>query len=294
MRPQLDAKVIAALVATVLPWASAFAGIRVALDSYNPFHLGLLRFLIASAALLLYALATKMPWPPRRDLPAFALSGLLGITFYHLALNYGQLTVTAGSAGLLIGSSPVWTALLARLVLGERLRPWGWLGIALGFGGVILITLGEGKAVGVEPGALLILLSAVSMSVFVVFQKPYLRTYGALRFTTYTIWAGTLLMLPLAGGLVDAVRAAPLGGTLAVAYLGLFPAALSYVTYAYILSRNPASVTATFMYAVPALSLLAAWAWLGEVPTALALLGGCLCIGGVVVVNTLGRATPPA
>ena len=110
---------------------------------------------------------------------------------------------------------------------------------------------------------------------------------------------GMLLLLPFAGGLPQAVRAAPLSATLAVIYLGAVPAALAYVTWAAVLSRLPAGRAASVLYAVPVMAFLVGWVWLKEVPTPLDVAGGALALAGVVVVNTLGRApwiltAPPA
>lgn len=244
---------------------------------------------MASAVLAGYAALTRMRLPEMRDIPAIMLLGFLGITVYHVALSYGEVSVTAGAASLLIASGPVFTALLATFFLGERLNVWGWLGIAASFLGVTIVALGEGEGVQFDPGAFLILLAAFSTSLYFVFQKPYLRKYSALQFTAYTIWAGTLFMLAFILGLAQAVRTAPLDATLAVVYLGVFPAALAYVTWTYALSRAPASIAASFLYLSPVLALLIAWIWLGEMPPTLSLTGGFLSLLGVVLVNTRGR-----
>jgi len=275
---------------TLLFWSSAFAGIRAALRTYTPTHLVLFRFLVASAVFAVYAALTRMRMPDKRDLPAILLIGFLGITVYHVALVYGQVTVTAGAASLLIASGPIFTALLATAFLGERLRIWGWVGIVLSFIGVSLIALGEGKGMKFDPGAFLILLSAFCAGVYFVLQKPYLRKYSALELTAYSIWAGTLFMLFFLPGLTQAVGKAPINATLAVIYLGVFPAALAYVTWTYVLSRFPASNAVSFLYLNPALAILVAWIWLGEIPTTLSLMGGILAILGVVLVNTKGRS----
>lgn len=291
---RIDGRTLAALGFVVVVWASAFAGIKAGLVSYSPGQVALLRFLVGSATLAVYAIATRMRMPDRRDWPGLVLAGLAGFTLYHVALNYGEMRVSAGAASLIIAAVPIFTTVLAVLFLEERLRPVGWVGVAVSFFGVALITLGQGQGISLDPYALLVVAAAVGSSVYFVLQKPYLRRYTAVEVTAYTMWAGTVPMLVFLPGLVRAMPSAAPSATIAIVYLGVFPAALAYLAWSWALSRTPASITTSFLNVSPVVAILIAAVWIHEVPTALSIVGGIIAVAGVVLLNTKGRAAPPA
>ncbi|WMT57741.1 DMT family transporter [Truepera radiovictrix] len=273
-------------------WGSAFPGIKLGLTGLSAGNLTLLRFTVASLCFALFLLVTrKRLLPDRRDLPYFFLVGFLGITVYHLALNYGQRFVSAGAASLIIATAPAITAVVAFFLLNDRLSLLGWSGILLSFTGVALIVLGDGGALSLNPFALLILLSALVTAFYTVLQKPLLRRYEAVEVTAFSTWAGTLPLLVFAPGLVADAADAGRTALLAAVYIGVFPAAVAYAQFSYAISRLPVTLATSFLYAVPVFSLLFAWLLLGEVPSALMLVGGAVALSGIVVVGyAKGRA----
>ncbi|HXZ28663.1 MAG TPA: DMT family transporter [Terriglobales bacterium] len=282
-------RALVALAISLVLWASAFAGIRAGLRGYSPAEVALLRYATGSLVLAAYAALVRMRLPAPRDLPGLALTGALGFTAYNLLLNYGEVTVAAGAASLLVASMPIWSSLLARFFLADRLRPLGWLGILVSFAGVALIAAGEAGGLRLNLHALLILAAAIASSIYTIVQKRYLVRYGALQFTAYTMWFGTLFLLPFAWSLPHTLPRAPLAATLACLYMGIFPAAIAYVLYGYYLARAAATRAVSVLYVIPVLAIGIAWLWLGEVPRALSLLGGAISLAGVAVVQLWGH-----
>ena len=285
-------KVIIALGLTILLWASAFAGIRVALQHYSPSHLAVSRFLIASLLLAILALFKRTHLPEPADLPRIIVAGFLGIAAYNIALNYGELTVTAGAASFIVNTVPIFTTLLSLFFLREQVNRFGWLGMAVSFAGVSLIAIGEGGGLQFSMGAVAILCAALFQGLYFVLQKPLLEKYGAFTVVSYAIWAGTFAMLVLLPGLAQQITAAPASANMAVLFLGVFPSIIGYLCWSYVLSQMPASRASIFLYLVPVIAIGVAFVWLREIPSHLSLVGGVGALSGVILVNTLGKAQP--
>jgi drug/metabolite transporter (DMT)-like permease len=278
----------AALAATVLLWASAFAAIRAALEHFSAGHLSVLRLLVAAIALGAVAAVRGVRLPAARDVPAIAAVAFAGMTAYQLLLNGGERTVPAGTAALLINISPVFTAIAASALLHERMTPLRWTGVAIACAGASLIAVAGRGGLALDEGALLVLGAAVAQATFFVAQKPLLRRYKSLELTTWAMALGALMALPFAPGLPAAVGSAPAEALLAVAFLGAGASAVGFVTWAYACARVDVSIAAATLYAVPVVAFTAGWLWLGERPAAMALAGGAIALAGVALTATRG------
>jgi drug/metabolite transporter (DMT)-like permease len=259
------------------------------LEGFSPLGLASVRFALAGAILLALSAVIGRAFPRRADLPRILLSGALGIAAYNIALNKGELTVSAGAASFIVNIAPIFTALFATFFLGERVGRWGWIGMAISLAGVGLIARAEAGAAPLGWGAGLVLIAAALQALYFVLMKPLIARYGPLQATLYAIWAGAAVLLPwLPLGLAEA-RGAPAGALLAAVYLAAFPAALAYLVWSYALARLPAARAAAWLYLVPPVATVIAIAWPGEIPGAGALLGGAVALGGVLLVQLRGR-----
>ena len=267
---------------TIVAWGSAFPGIKIALESYSPEHLALLRLLIGSIGLIVFAAVKKIRLPDLKDVPAILLLGFLGFTVYHTALSIGEKTVSAGVASLLISITPMFSAALAAIFLKERFSKMGWIGSFIAFFGVAIISLGGGGSLSaVAVGILLILVAAIGESCYFVFQTNYLNKYGFIPFTIYTILSGAFFMLFFLPGTMAEITQASPSSTYALLYLGLIPTIVPYFAVAYLISKAGASEATSSLYLTPAAALIISWIWIGEVPSLLSLFGGILTLAGV-------------
>ncbi|MBO0914223.1 DMT family transporter, partial [Streptomyces laculatispora] len=285
--PPSDWRAPAAACTTVVLWASAFVSIRSAGEAYSPGALALGRLLTGSLALGALLLIRREGLPSRAAWPGIITSGLLWFGLYMVVLNWGEQQVDAGTAAMVVNIGPLLIATLGARLLGEGLPRRLVLGMAVSFAGAVVVGLSmSGKGSSSVLGVLLCLLAAVAYAAGVVGQKPALGHGSALQITTFGCLVGTVACLPFSGALLADAADAPLSATLNMVYLGLFPTALAFTTWAYALARTTAGRMGATTYAVPALVVLMAWLLLDEVPALLTIGGGLLCLAGVAVSRT--------
>jgi drug/metabolite transporter (DMT)-like permease len=284
-RKSFDGVTTAAVIITILAWASAFPAIRAGLQSFGPIELGAARFAIAAVPAAIFLSVTHPGWLTLSDILRLAVGSLLFVAFYTALLNMGERTVSAGAASFIINTNPIITAGLAMLLLGERFHARAWVGTAVSFAGIGLIALGEGGGLRLDTGALLILGAALCTSVATVVQKPLFARHKPLTVSAWNMVLGALFLTPWLPQAAAEFSVASAAGIRSVIYLGLVPSLVAYGTWAVALSRLPASRASNFMYCVPPVATLLGYLWLGEVPTLLGAIGGAMALIGVAVVN---------
>lgn len=286
-------KVHAALVSTIVLWASAFVGIRIALPSYSPGPLALLRFLVASLTLaIIYSslgIKKTIPWRDRIQLLA---AGVAGIGVYNVCLNYGELYVSAGIASFVIGLMPVITVILSFFLWQERLKKGALLGIAVSTVGLFILTLGEGFQPAMMKGVFLVLISALMGAFLTIVQKKFLKKYHPVAIISWLMWGGSLFLLCFTPTLIKEMPQASVYATAAVVYMGVFPAAIAYLAWGYVLKKRSPNQATISLYALPLISTALGYVILGEQPSLISLVGGAIALLGALIASRY-RGVPP-
>jgi drug/metabolite transporter (DMT)-like permease len=284
---------VAAVATTLVLWASAFVAIRHLGHDFSAGPLSLGRTLIGALVLGALALSRGLPRPSRGDWVSLVTIGVLWFGVYNVALNEGEQRVDAGTAAMLIQVSPVLIALLAAVFLSERFTIYLGLGLALAFSGVAVIGLTTSSDDGGGRdllGVALCLVSAVVYSVSLILQKPLVARLSALHVTWLACTIGAVACLPFAPALLSEAGDAPTSSLLWVVYLGVFPTAIAFTTYAYALQHMTASSLGVTTYLVPPITIVMGLVFLDEVPPAMAYVGGALALVGVAVARRKPRS----
>jgi len=276
-KPQLFA------LGTILLWASAFSLTKVALTYFSVPAVGALRYLVASIFFIILALFKKIGLPDKRDVPKFLLSGALGFTFYMITFNQGSHSLTSATGSVIIASAPIITALLANVIFKERIKLLCWVAIMIEFLGIIVLALWDG-IFSMNSGIFWMLIAALCISCYNLFQRSFKKKYTPLQATAYSIFCGTILLLLFFPNSVLQLIDAPPHQWLIILYMGIFPSALAYLWWAQAIStaKKTSDVT-NFMFVTPFIASLLGFLIIGEAPSASTYIGGAMILAGLIL-----------
>ena len=272
-------------LATVVLWALANVLTRIAVTYFSPESISFLRCLIAAITLVVYAFVKKMRPPSLNDVPLFFFGGAIGFALFVHVFNVGSKTVTASVISFILNATPVITAVLARIILKERIGTVGWLCVIGAFTGVGIITVANSDF-AVEPGILWICLSSVLMSSYNIFQRKLLLKYGPLEITTYCLISGAILLSVFAPQAIFQLTHAPASQVITIVILGVFPSAIAYLCWAYALSKaEKTSDVINYMFLIPIITTFLGCIIINEFPHLSTYLGGSLVIISALLLN---------
>jgi drug/metabolite transporter (DMT)-like permease len=280
-----------ALSLMVLVWGVNFPIVKHALATFHPLAFNAVRFAVASV--LVFAVMRvrgELGMPERRDVPRIVALGLLGNVLYQLCFILGLDQSRAGHAAVILALTPIITAFLSMLTGHERPGPRTWGGASLSILGIGLVS---GAAIRLEGrdalvGDAILVTACIAWACYTVGARPIVRRYGSLRTTAWTMWIGALGLLAVGTPALlrqdwGALDAGAWGG---LAFSATFAIGLAYLIWYRGVERIGNTRTAIFSNLTPIVALAASAILLREMPSALALLGVVLTLGGVLIVRT--------
>jgi drug/metabolite transporter (DMT)-like permease len=286
------------LCAVLVLWAISFILNEVALRDVGPAAIVAGRWLV-TAGLVVGLLARGQGLGTfvsalQRDWRRLLMLSLVGVSLLYGLQVAGQARTTAINTGLLANMVPIFTALLAAILLGERLRPAGWAGIFLALAGAWMVSAGGLQLqVSAESalGDAMVLLSALSASLYFVLGKDLLRAYPPLIVTAAAavLGAATLLPIALAEG---SWRNLTWSSALAVLVLGIGPGLLANLWWWETAEWLDASRAAIYVNIIPVITLTLAVLLLNETVGAVQLAGASLVLAGVWLAERSSAPSP--
>jgi drug/metabolite transporter (DMT)-like permease len=267
-------------------WGSAWVVVRAAIHQQHlsPEGLALGRNLVASLTFALVLLWRRPPRLQRSEQFRLLLAGVIGIALYTLLAGWGQRSVDAGTAAVIIQSAPVWTALGAWGLAGQRISGATWLGMVMAVAGLALIGLGgRAGSGGTLPDLAMLFAASLAFSAYSLWTQPVAARIGGWWPSAFAVWIGTLALLPWSGDALADLRGQPRNALAVWLFLGVLSTAAAYAAWTALTGLLPLARAAVFLYLIPVLALALGWAILGEHPGALGLAGvGCILAGVVV------------
>jgi drug/metabolite transporter (DMT)-like permease len=282
------------IVLVVILWAVNLSVIKIGLRSLSPHGFNAIRLgLAALAYAVVLAVRPRAPRLTRKgDGWKAAGLGLLGITFYQVFFIKAVSMMEASTASIVMGTSPIFIALLATAVGEERISPAGWAGIAISFGGFLLVVGGQNGGLvftwDAWRGAVLILLANVCWAGYTVFSKPVLDRNSAFRVAAVGSIFGTLVYLPFAAHDLAKVEWAriPSAGWGAIFYSGLVAIFLCFAVWYQSVKEVGSAKTGIYSNLSPILAIVFASLVLGERLVAVQAIGGAITLAGVYLTRS--------
>ena len=287
-----------AVVGIMVIWAANFIVVKSTIPVLTPIGYAFLRF--AGAGLVLLTICRWREGSvaiPRRDILPLAGLGVLGFGLYQMLWSTALSSTSVGNSALLIGATPVFTAIVAAALGTDTLSPIRATGVAVAFVGVAVVAAGHGIGLeGAALGDLMTLGAAISWAIYVSLGANILRRYSPLRATVWTVTFGALFLAPF--GLaqlatVDYTQVGP-AQVAGLLYSALLSSALGNVVVFWGISILGPTRTTNFQFLPPALAIVFAAIFLGDPILATQVVGGAIIVGGVLLArrDRSGRLAP--
>ena len=278
------------ILLAVIFWGISFVATKIVLTELDPVTIIALRIILASVLLLIIAIITKRSFKINLKNHGSILI-LACVAVFHLWIQItGLKYTTATNTGWIIGTAPIFMALLGIIFFKEKINLVQGAGILIAMFGLLFL-FGKGDITDIDPiqnkGDLLVLASAFTWGVYSMVNKKITLSYSPLMTILYLFIMMSIIIIPvnLNDTVIESVVHLSTIGWISILFLGLFCSGIAYVIWAYSLRDIDSAKVGAFLYFEPLITVAAAWILLQESVTILMLLSGIIITFGVILVN---------
>lgn len=278
------------ILLAIIFWGTSFVATKTVLNEIKPVTIIILRLILASILLTIIALSTKRKFSINIKNHSWIFILAL-VAVFHLWIQVtGLQYTTAANTGWIIGTAPIFMAILGFVFYKEKITPLQFLGILVALVGLLLL-IGKGDITNIglieNQGDLLVLGSAFTWGVYSMVNKKISLSYSPLMTILYLFLMMAVIIIPfnLNTETIDSVVNLSTVSWMWILFLGIFCSGIAYVIWAQALRDMESAKVGAFLYFEPLVTVIAAWFFLQEEITLLMIFSGLLITAGVFIVN---------
>ena len=276
---------------TIIFWSAAYPLTKVAAQDFDCYTITALRAFIAAAVMLIIGLATHIRKIFKfSHIWLFAIEGAFAFSLYVVVFNIGLQTLTTTTSSLIIATVPIFTAIGAWKIFGEKLKPVGWISMGTAFAGVCILLLWDGDlSIGI--GALWTFIAVLMFSAYnLINRKLENLGYNSMEIVTYALIFGAIELLPFVPRAVGQIMTADTSSLMAIIFMGIGTSALAYYTWSKALTyADKLNEVTNYLFLSPFITAVLGWLMLAEIPGAGIYIGGAIIMLSLIVFSVKSR-----
>ena len=246
-------KLLIALLSVYFIWGSTYLAIRIALEGFPPFMMAGVRFLLAGGGLYLFLRARGVPAPDRSQWKGASLIGGLLLVGGNGGVVFAEQSVASGLAALGVATVPLWMVLFAGIWKNRPAR-LEWVGLLLGFAGIILLNF-EGDLRASPAGATALIIAAICWAFGSAWSRHLSLPAGWMA-SAAEMLAGGLLLLAISVLTGERIDGFPAWHTIgALFYLIVFGSLVGFSAYTYLLREARPALATSYAYVNPVIAV---------------------------------------
>jgi len=278
------------ILLAIIFWGTSFVATKTVLNEIKPVTIIILRLILASILLTIIALSTKRKFSINFKSHSWIFILAL-VAVFHLWIQVtGLQYTTAANTGWIIGTAPIFMAILGFVFYKEKITLLQFLGILVAVAGLLLL-IGKGDITNIglieNQGDLLVLGSAFTWGVYSMVNKKISLSYSPLMTILYLFLMMAVIIIPFnlnTETINSVINLSPISW-MWILFLGIFCSGIAYVIWAQALRDMESAKVGAFLYFEPLVTVIAAWFFLKEEITLLMIFSGLLITAGVFIVN---------